>query len=135
MVTEVLLQSHRGVIKVFPGWPAGKPGAQFSGLVAEGCVYVSSRMEAGRVQFVQLRRGDGAAMPGEGWGVRLRSPWTGEIEERVLGPGQVLVLTELGEVDGAPRLAPAAPEEAGPRVFWRDAHSRLWLGRSASGDG
>ena len=131
MVTETLLQSHRGVIKVFPGWPADRGVAQFSGLVAEGCVYVSSRIEAGRVQVVELRRGPGVSPPGGDWRVRLRSPWTGKVEEWDLGPGETLALTESGQVADAPGLTPSPPEEAGPRVFWRDAHATLWLGRPA----
>ena len=135
MVTEALLQSHGGVIRVFPGWPADRGAAQFSGLVAEGGVTVSARTEAGLVQFVALRRICGVSAPGGVWEVRLRSPWTGEIEEWEVRPGEAVVLTESGAVDETPRLVPAPPDEARPRVFWRDAHATLWLGRPAQDAG
>ena len=135
MVTETLLQSHAGVIRVFPGWPGDRGAAQFSGLVAEGGVTVSARTQGGRVQFVELGRRAGVCPPGGEWKVRLKSPWTGEIGEWEVEPGQAVVLTESGVADEAPGLAPGPPEEAGPRAFWRDAHATLWLGRPARGVG
>ena len=53
ILTEMLLQSHGGVIRLFPGLP-GKANARFGDLRAEGVALVSSEMVGGRVRFVGL---------------------------------------------------------------------------------
>jgi len=131
MITETLLQSHGGVIKVFPGWSSNRDTAQFSNLVAEGRVYVSSRIEKGRVRFVSLRRGAGVAPTPDGnWRIRMKSPWTGAVEVWELAPGETLTLSESGLVNVPPTLEPSPPEAAKPRVIRHDAHATLWLGRT-----
>ena len=69
MVGEMLLQSHNGILRVFPGLP-DKRDAQFIDLRAQGPVLVSSRRKKGQVEFVALR----ALAPVQ---ITLKSPWTG----------------------------------------------------------
>ena len=67
MVNEALLQSHGGMIRVFPGLPVGKPAA-FANLRAEGGVLVSSQTDGHRVTRVVLR-------PTVPTHVQLANPW------------------------------------------------------------
>ena len=130
MITEALLQSHGGVINVFPGWSPDKGTAQFSHLVARGRIIVSSRIENGRVRFVTLHRHPAAAPTADGnWRVRLVSPWSGEVLLWSLAPGESLTLSEAGTMDVPPPLEPSTPDTPKPRVFWHDAHATLWVGR------
>ena len=75
MITECLLQSHNGIIRVFPGWPKDK-GARFENLIAEGDVCVSSAIDRGEVAFIKLTRGENCRLSS----VRIKSPWTGKLE-------------------------------------------------------
>jgi hypothetical protein len=128
MVTETLLQSHGGVIRLFPGWPPARE-AQFANLVAEGHVEVSARMAGGQVAFVTLHRPAGVSLPENSSDIRLRSPWTGQVETWPLPPGASLTLTPDGPVTEPSAQQPAPIEPAQPRVLYADAHATLWLGR------
>jgi hypothetical protein len=75
MVTESLLQSHNGVIRVFPGWPLDRPAA-FTDLVAEGDILVSAACRDGRVTRLSLRRGPRCGADS----VRLWTPDSGAVE-------------------------------------------------------
>jgi len=52
-IDEMLLQSYEGVLRVFPDWDRTRD-ASFDQLRAYGAFLVSSRIKAGRVQFVAL---------------------------------------------------------------------------------
>jgi hypothetical protein len=88
MITECLLQSHNGIIRVFPGWLTGRDG-QYVNLIAEGNVAVSSKIVSGQVIFVKLesRRSEKAE-------VQVKLPWTGEVKAIELQPGEQLLLTQ-----------------------------------------
>jgi hypothetical protein len=63
VLQEMLLQTHRGLIRVFPAIPArwATEGAEFSRFRGERGVLVSSRIEHGHVQAIELyaeRSGD-----------------------------------------------------------------------------
>jgi len=66
---ETLLQSHNGIIRLFPGLKRGE-SASFFRLRAEGPVLVSSRFAGGRVRFVRL---EGIVKTN----VRIKNPWSG----------------------------------------------------------
>ncbi len=51
-MTEMLLQSHGGVIRIFPAVPARIRNCAFHGLAAEGAFEVSARMAEGQVECV-----------------------------------------------------------------------------------
>ncbi len=80
MITECLLQSHNGIIRVFPAWPGD---ASFSGLISEGRVSVSASKKNGKVVEIKLRK-----LPGGASRIKLKSPWTGKIEEHLLSEGK-----------------------------------------------
>lgn len=52
-VNEMLLQSHEGVIRVFPSWPKERD-ARFVNLRAYGAFLVSSQKENGQVSYVEI---------------------------------------------------------------------------------
>ena len=53
-VHEMLLQSHTGVIRVFPAIPASWENVSFEKLRAVGAFLVSSRLKDGRVEYVRI---------------------------------------------------------------------------------
>lgn len=127
MITETLLQSHNGLIRIFPGWRKGM-AAQFFQLVAEGAVLVSAKMGAGGVEFVRLEPRLGT----DEESVRIESPWSGEIEIwRV--PAGGITLTEKGESSYAPSEPTQPFAEARPRILFENESGPLWLGRKRGG--
>ncbi len=71
-VQEMLLQSHTGVIEVFPAIPETWADASFHQLRAQGAFVVSAERKDGKTVSVEIVSETGAAP-------RLRSPWTGEV--------------------------------------------------------
>lgn len=69
---EMLLQSHRGYIEIFPAVPADWKDIRFSGLRARGAFLVSAERREGRVTRLEISSETGAAP-------RIRLPWTGQI--------------------------------------------------------
>lgn len=63
-VQEMLLQSHTGIIRIFPAIPANWQDVSFEKLRAQGAVLVSATRKAGRLQTVEL-------FPEQGGQVRL----------------------------------------------------------------
>jgi alpha-L-fucosidase 2 len=68
-VCEMLLQSHEGVIRFFPCWPAARD-ASFTNLRARGAFLVSARRTGGRVSEVFI-------LSERGGTCRLAMPWGG----------------------------------------------------------
>jgi hypothetical protein len=87
LITECLLQSHHGIIRVFPGWPLERPAA-FSDFVAEGDWRVSASCRDGRVEHLVIRRGPNCAGT-----LRLQSPWTGAVVTYEVPRDEGLTLT------------------------------------------
>ncbi|MEV4139423.1 hypothetical protein AB0J72_45585 [Dactylosporangium sp. NPDC049742] len=77
-VNNLLLQSSNGIIRLFPVWPAGKD-AGFVNLREKNAVLVSSRLQGGRVQYVDFT----TQVDGQ---VRFQNPW----------PGQSITVTRVG---------------------------------------
>jgi len=127
MMTETLLQSHNGIIRVFPGWPSDR-NAQFVNLVAEGGFTVSSRFIDGTVQFIKIgqQRYEGNHVATS---VHIKSPWTGKVQKHNLPDNGELVIGRRGVQSSAPAQESATIEAARPRVLYEDRHCRLWLGR------
>jgi alpha-L-fucosidase 2 len=71
-VQEMLLQSHTGVIEVFPAVPADWQEVSFENLRAEGAVLVSAKKEKGQVVEIQLVAEQGGV-------VRLRNVFPGGV--------------------------------------------------------
>ncbi len=68
-VNEMLLQSHEGVLRLFPVWPKDKD-ARFGNLRAYGAFLVSSEWSKGRVQALRIESEKGRACT-------LQNPWPG----------------------------------------------------------
>ena len=62
-VHEMLLQSHNGVIRLFPALPDGWNDVAFAGLSAEGAIVVSARLVAGRLVEATLDAKHEASAP------------------------------------------------------------------------
>jgi hypothetical protein len=94
---EMLIQSHNGVIRVFPAIPQSWKNAEFRNLRAEGAFLVSAVRRGGVIQELRI-------LSERGHSLRLESPW----ERRTLfidtKPGQVIVLRHNSEANGMPHI-------------------------------
>ena len=73
-VQEMLLQSHTGVVHVFPAIPAGWTDVAFRNLRAQGAFLVSATKSGGRLTQVQVR-------PEQGGTLRLALPAGSKVKE------------------------------------------------------
>ncbi|MEK3780343.1 glycosyl hydrolase family 95 catalytic domain-containing protein [Paenibacillus sp. FSL R5-0810] len=64
---EMLLQSHQGILRLFPTWPADRT-ARFKKLRAVGAFVVSSEIENGKVRYVLITSERGREL-------KLLNPW------------------------------------------------------------
>lgn len=71
ILTEMLMQSYSGVIRLFPGM-VGRANARFGDLRAEGAFLVSSEMSRGKVRFVSVKAEKGGT-------AQVRNPWRGKV--------------------------------------------------------
>jgi len=69
-IQEMLLQSHTGVVRVFPAVPDSWPDVSFVSLRAEGAFLVSATRKAGKVVEVRIRSEKGGRL-------RLENPFPG----------------------------------------------------------
>jgi len=88
-IQEMLLQSHRGVIRVFPAVPDSWRDASFTTLRAEGACLVSALRRGGRAERIEIRSERGGVCA-------VESPFTGRIERLTLAPGEVRRLAAVG---------------------------------------
>jgi alpha-L-fucosidase 2 len=82
-VQEMLLQSHSGIIRVFPAVPASWRDVSFENLRAQGAFLVSARKANGKLKEVRVISEKGG---------RLRIRLNDRLIERDTRPGQVVVL-------------------------------------------
>lgn len=83
---EMLLQSHTGIIEVFPAIPSDWDDCSFTTLRAQGAFLVSATRVAGVTRRVEIVSEAGGTC-------RLRSPFSGKLLEFPMEPGQKLELT------------------------------------------
>jgi alpha-L-fucosidase 2 len=76
----LLLQSVGDIIRVFPAWPKAHD-AKFENLRAQGGFLVSAEQRGGKTVKLQIVSTVGGKL-------RLLDPWTGQIVEREMPPGQ-----------------------------------------------
>ena len=86
-VQEMLLQSHTGIINVFPAVPPQWQDISFHRLRARGAFLVSARMEGGVPVSLSVHSEKGGLL-------RIRHPQTGQIIERQTRAGETLRLIE-----------------------------------------
>lgn len=82
----MLLQSHGGVIRLFPAVPEAWKEISFRTLRAEGAFLVSADRAEGRVKEVTI-------VPEAGGPCRLISPFSGKLLVLATTPGQAITLT------------------------------------------
>jgi hypothetical protein len=80
LTAELLLQSVGDIIRVFPAWPKAHD-AKFENLRAQGGFLVSAEQRGGKTVKLQIVSTVGGKL-------RLLDPWTGQIVEREMPPGQ-----------------------------------------------
>jgi len=85
VVTEFLMQSVGGIIRVFPCYPK-EQDAKFTNLRAQGGFLVSAEQKDGKVTKLEITSTVGGTL-------RVLNPWLGQIVERATRPGQRLVFT------------------------------------------
>ena len=103
-INEMLLQSHDGVLRLFPVWPRDR-NARFGNLRARGAFLVSAEWREGRAHSVRIRseRGRDCVVqnpwPGRGWAVvregQTPQPLTTDRAHLATRPGEVLELKPL----------------------------------------
>ena len=82
---EMLLQSHNGLIRVFPALPKDWKDVSFQNLRAEGAFLVSATRMNGRATQITIRSERGGV-------VRVKSPWLRQILSLEMKPGQCIQL-------------------------------------------
>jgi hypothetical protein len=90
LVTELLLQSVGGAIRIFPAWPSAAD-ARFHNLLAEGGFEVSAEQVGGTIVNVKIRSTAGGT-------VKLLSPWKGGFKAIDEASGAEASVTVAGEV-------------------------------------
>lgn len=88
-VQELLLQSHNGIIRVFPCVPEIWSNVRFVRLRAEGGFIISAQKEQGKVKKILIQSDKGEQGT-------LLSPFTGEKITFTLTPGSTIEITENG---------------------------------------
>lgn len=87
---EMLLQSHGGLVRVFPAVPGPWADVAFTTLRADGAFLVSARREGGRTVEVRVQAEAGGALemedPFEGEAVQARGDGAGAVSR---GPGRI----------------------------------------------
>ncbi len=83
---EMLLQSHNGILQVFPALPRRWKNAAFDRLRAEGALLVSATRRNGRTTEVVIRSERGGT-------VRVKSPWGNGMIRLSMTRGQTARLT------------------------------------------
>jgi len=141
-LTEMLLQSHGGVIRVFPAVPARIRNCAFRGLRAEGAFEVSARRTEGRAEYVVVRseRGGECAvrLPDDRTWQVTRTDRPGQPLARASGdlrfstepPGEYTLTPERSPVSADTSLRPGV--EVAVKV-WRDPYGQeITLGKRRS---
>jgi hypothetical protein len=95
-VQEMLLQSHTGIVRVFPAVPAAWKDVSFDSLRAQGAFLVSARKKAGQVTEVRVTAEKGGKL-------RLENPFPGGAYRASGGlAGAVRAAGEIIEADFPP---------------------------------
>ena len=104
-IQEMLLQSHTGVVRVFPTVPDSWPDVSFDSLRAEGAFLISASRKAGKVVEVRIRAEKGGRLrlenpfPGLGFKASGTAPGAvaggARLVEAEMRPGDTLVLKAI----------------------------------------
>lgn len=86
-IQEMLLQSHTGVIRVFPAVPEYWQNASFRDLRAMGAFLVSAVYKDGEVEKITVRSEKGGMM-------KIFNPFTRKVEQREMQPGDIIKIVK-----------------------------------------
>lgn len=86
-IQEMLLQSHTGVIRVFPAVPEYWQDASFKDMRAMGAFLVSASMKGGNVERITVRSEKGGTL-------KILNPFTSRVEKKAMKPGECIEITE-----------------------------------------
>ena len=132
-ILEMLLQSHHGIIRVFPACPPTWADAQFLNLRAEGAFVVSARMKDHEVLYVQVLSEAGSPC-------HIRNPFGGKCLLGDLNTGSALeldgdILRFSTRPGGRYRLTRIGSDLAKPDIAFqlarRARQERNWFGVKA----
>jgi hypothetical protein len=84
-VNEMLLQSYEGVIRIFPNWNHAK-NASFSKLRAYGAFVVSSSLQNGNIEFVNIQSEKGRTCV-------VENPWPGKTVQLIRSGNKAILLS------------------------------------------
>jgi alpha-L-fucosidase 2 len=95
---EMLLQSHTGIIRIFPAIPKGWKDVSFNRLRAEGAFLASAKMNNSNIQKVEIESEKGGELrisnPFKSVDFKISSPY--EMKDNILSiktiPGQIITL-------------------------------------------
>lgn len=141
LVSEMLLQSHNGILRLFPCWPDERD-ASFVDLRAEGPTLVASAKDKGAVRFVRL-----TALAPVTW--KVKNPWasktcwmlssrTGQavkvkaeryIEIKLPRGETVVLATRKSDLDYEDRMQPRMGETPHARKMTFTDGMLVWLGK------
>ena len=85
-IQEMLMQSHTGIIRVFPAIPEGWKEASFDKMRAIGGFLVSASYQNGKVQSITIQSEKGGIL-------KILNPFTNQIEKRETTPGEIIKIT------------------------------------------
>ncbi|MEN7550969.1 glycoside hydrolase family 95-like protein [Rapidithrix thailandica] len=91
-IQEMLIQSHSGVVRLFPAIPADWQEVAFEQLRAQGAFVISARKQAGKVVKVEIQVEKGGVLI-------LQNPFDGEFKTEGLDSGQVQQKGERLEIE------------------------------------
>jgi alpha-L-fucosidase 2 len=83
-INEMLLQSYEGVIRIFPNWNRSK-NASFSKLRAYGAFVISSSLQKGRIEFVNIQSEKGRTCI-------MENPWPGKTVQLIRNRKKTAIL-------------------------------------------
>jgi alpha-L-fucosidase 2 len=84
-INEMLLQSYEGVIRIFPNWNHTR-NASFSNLRAYGAFVISSSLQQGRIEFVNL-------LSEKGRTCIMENPWPGKTVQLIRNGEKAVLLS------------------------------------------
>lgn len=135
-MNESLLQSYDGVLRVFPAFPANKPG-RFT-LHAQGGFIVSSEIKSDEVQWICIKSLNGnpckLQLPWEKATVQSNQkkkfqPVSGKITEINTKAGEVVIILPEGKKSGEWTVSPEFPGENEKPKFHHSGKAQLGLPR------
>lgn len=86
-IQEMLLQSHTGIIRVFPAIPESWRNASFRNMRAMGAFIVSADYKEGKVSKIEVRSEKGGKL-------KILNPFTSKVEEKEMKAGETIVFSQ-----------------------------------------